>query len=77
MVITSFSCCTDTPWRSATNLHGGQSLVLSFISLDHKAVAGLHCSGRGGFVRGAALAGSARGIYFTGLLVKQHAGGKL
>lgn len=48
MVITSFSCCTDTPWCSITNLHGGKSLVLSSTSLDHKTVAGQHCSGRGG-----------------------------
>ena len=33
--------------------------------------------GEGEFARGAGLSGSGRDLCFTGLLVKQHAGGKL
>lgn len=77
MAVSSFSCSTSTPLCSITNLHGGKSPILSSRSLDHKAVACQCAVGEGGFATGAGLSGSGRDLCFTGLLAKQHSGGKL
>lgn len=73
-MISSFSCCTGTPWYSTTNLHGGNSLVHPSKSPDHKDVADMCAVGEGGFAMDAGLSGSGRDLCFMGLLVKQHAG---